>query len=132
MDYDTDFSHAGRRWSCTFSVSPTGTEMEWKPECPPKSVPIWRKYRRWRDRCLNDFAKRTGVRHEILLDVPWARFRVRRLCQPSKPGAAYAWAAAHYSELRSAAPGASELRSELLEDFGAVILANAPNGSLAQ
>jgi hypothetical protein len=132
MNYQKDFSHADRRWSCTFSVSLTGTEMAWKPVCSPRFAPIWRTYRRWRNRCLDDFAERTGVRHEIAVDVPWAGFRVRRLRQPSDSKAAYAWAAAHYSALSNAATSAAKPRAELLENFGAVMLANTPEGSSLQ
>ena len=126
-EYTRQFAHVGRRWSCTFLVTLTGTEMDWAPECPPQSAPLWREYRRWRDRCVDDFAKRTGVRHDIILDVPWAGFRVRNLWPPVQPGAAYAWAAAHHAELRSnAAGGSAEVRAQLLEDFGALVLATAP------
>ena len=130
-EYTRQFAQAGRRWSCTFLVTLTGTEMDWTPECPPQSAAIWRAYRRWRDRCVDDFAKRIGVRHDIILDVPWARLRLRSVQQPVQPGAAYAWAAAHHAELRStAASGSPEVRRQLLDYFGALMLATAPTGEV--
>jgi len=99
--YTRTFSNAGQRWTCAFEVSLTATEMSWLPKCPPQSTPIWREYRRWRDRCLKDLGRRTGVCHEIRVDIPPAGLRDRTTYTVSRE-AAHAHARTCYDELTRA------------------------------
>jgi hypothetical protein len=125
--YTHRFTHNAGAWTCTFTIGLTGTEMEWTPECPQESAPIWYEYHSWRDQCLADFARHTGVLHQIILDVPWAGLRLRAPQAPTERSATYAWAAEHHAELRSAAcSGSPTARAQLFEDFGALMLAAAP------
>jgi hypothetical protein len=125
--YTHTFKRSGRRWICTFDVSLTGTEMSWSPVCPPETVAIWREYRRWRDRCLGDFGRRTGVYHKIRVDIPQAGLR-DRFTYAVSPEAAYAYARATYGELSKCEVSEvqRDTRDRMLRELSAAMLANAP------
>ena len=118
-------------YRCEFDISFAGTEMRWSPANPPQSWPHWRSYRRWRDRCLKDFAIRTGVALVATLDLPWAG--MRGFTAIYRDGAAaYAHARAERDSLANAreliesAPG---MRAELLTQLEAVMLRHAPRSA---
>jgi hypothetical protein len=129
--YTHKFTCRDQSWTCTFDVSITDAHMNWSPECPSEEVPIWREYRRWRDRCLRKFGRQTRVYHEIRVDIPQAGLRVRFTSTVSRE-ATYAHARASYSEIASSkGQGAQrETRDRMLQDFGAVMLATLPNGAM--
>lgn len=101
---------------CEFDLSFNGSQMRWTPDRPAKSWPHWRSYRRWRDRCLHDFANRSGVMLVARLDVPWEGIRGFDAVFRDHE-TAYRYHAAQRDELRNAAetiesrPG---VRAELL------------------
>jgi hypothetical protein len=108
------------------TVTLTGMNMRWLPKNPPKEARIWDKYRLWRDRCLADYARQTGVTHEIVLDIPWAGIRLRKETLLANRTRAYAWAKAHLDELTQA-NGRTEVLAELREHYSALMLETASN-----
>jgi hypothetical protein len=100
--------------------------MTWSPKCPSEKIQIWREYRRWRDRCLRKFGQRTGVYHEIRVDIPQAGVRDRITYTVTRE-AAYAFARASVDELANAkvVPAQRQTRDRMLRELGAVMLLNA-------
>jgi hypothetical protein len=129
--YTRTFLRAGQRWTCTVELTAADAFMSWVPSYPPMSVPIWREYRRWRDRCLRDYERRAGIRHEITFDIPQAGIRFRTTRPVTREGACAHYAAI-YGELASernckeSAPG---VRESMARDYAARVLEAAPDGT---
>ena len=125
--YKTKF-HGGYR--CEFLLTPTVTEQKWAPTPPPESWLHWRNYYRWRDRCLDDYAKRVGIFHRIVEDQPWIGWRMRAQPLIRDARAAYAYASAlRQSVTDPQTKGDPEFRARVLEFAETTMMLNAPTES---